>query len=104
MASACSTWTRPAASAARVGSWSSRPLASRIARCAAGRVVRVRWACQLAVEVAPALAAISIRSAWARSRASSSASWALADWISAMAAVVSVASIDQTGTPATAWS
>ena len=36
MASACSTWTRPSASAARVGSWLCRPLASRIARCAAG--------------------------------------------------------------------
>ena len=42
-----------------------------------------------------------MRSAWARSRASSSASWALADWTSSMAAVVSVASIDQTGTSAT---
>ncbi len=53
MASACSTWMAPAASAVRVRSWSSRPWASRIARCAWARVVRVAWACQFAVEVAP---------------------------------------------------
>ena len=69
-----------------------------------GRVVRVRWACQLAVEVAPVLPAMSIRSACARTLASSSASWALADWISARAAVVSAASIDHTGIPATSLS
>ena len=64
-------------------------------------MVRVAWACQFAVEVAPVSAATSIRSAWDSSRASSSASWALADWTSAMVAVVSVASIDHTGSPAT---
>ena len=101
MASACSTWIWPVARAVRVGSWSSRPSASRMTRCAATRVVRVVWACQLAVEVAPVWAAISVRSAWARSRAFSSASWACAAWTSAIAAVVSVGSIDHTGVPAT---
>ena len=101
MASACSTWIRPAARAVRVRSRPSRPVASRIARWAAGRVVRVRWACQLAVEVAPVAAATSMRSAWASSRVSSSASWALAAWTSSRVAVVSSGSIDQSGTVAT---
>ena len=104
MASACSTWTRPAASAWRVRSWSSSPWASRIARCAATRVVRVAWACQFAVEVAPVCAAISIWSAWARTRAWSSVTWAARALSSWRAVVVSAASIDQTGISETAWS
>ena len=67
-------------------------------------MVRVAWACQFAVEVAPGAAATSVRSAWASSRASSSASWAFAACTSSMVAVVSAGSIDHTGTPATARS
>ena len=75
-------------------------------RCAAARVVLVWWASQVAVEVAPDRPGMSSASAWATSRASSSASWAFAAWTSLMAVVVSVASIDHNGTPATApsWS
>jgi hypothetical protein len=74
MISACSTWSScPAASAALVRSWPSRPWASRMSRCAAALVVRVRWACQFAVEAAPVWEGSSMRSAWVRTRVWSSA-------------------------------
>ena len=70
IASACSTCTRPAARAARVRSRPSRAVGEPHRPVGSGRrVVRVRWACQLAVEVAPVAAATSMRSAWASSRA-----------------------------------
>ena len=100
---ACSASTWPWASAVRVGSWLSRPWASRRVRNAAGRVVLV-WAYQFAVEVAPVWPAISVRSAWVSSRASSSASWAFAAWTSERAAVVSMGSMDHTGRSAAAVS
>ncbi len=99
--SACSTWILPSASAVRVGSCWSRPWAVRIIRCAADRVVRVATACQFAVEDAAVLPAIWSRSAWARSRACSSATWAARALSSRRVAVVSVGSIDHTEASAT---
>ena len=101
MASACSTCTAPVASAVRVRSWPSRPSASRMARWAWTRVVRVVWACQLAVEVAPVAAGSSMRSACLRTRAWSSVTWAAKAPSWSRAAVVSAGSIDQIGTAAT---
>ena len=70
MASACSTWTRPSASAVRVCVAAARaPSASRTTPCAARRVVRVAAACQFAVEDAAVSPGRSIRLAWDSARA-----------------------------------
>ncbi len=92
MTSACSTWTLPSVKALRVNARCSSASANRIARWAWGRVVLVVTACQLAVDDLAVSPAMSMRSAWVSSRASSSASWALAEWTSARALMVSVAS------------
>jgi hypothetical protein len=72
-----------------------------MSRWASRRVVWVRWACQLAVEVAPVSAGRPIRSAWDSSRASISVSCAFAFCTSSMVAIVSAASIDHTLASAT---
>jgi len=82
------------------------PAASRTVRWAAPGVVWMWWASQVAVDGAPVWPGTSSDVACVTSRASSSASWAFAAWTSLMAVVVSAASIDHNGTPATApsWS
>ena len=82
-------WPRPARrgsgprrARSRVRSWSSRPGRAASSGARPGGWCGWWWACQFAVEVAPVWPATSMRSAWVRSRASSSASWALAAWTS----------------------
>ena len=78
MTSACSTWRWPCGEGGAGQVMGLETVRDAHGAVCAGRVVRVRWACQFAVEVAPEGTAISVRSAWASTRALSSASWASA--------------------------